>query len=201
MSANPSLIKNYIAGAAINPCRLVQVGATAGYVIQNAAGSSQTLGVSIENILAATGQRVDVIHAGIAYIEAGAAIALGARLTSDATGRVVSVTAGTVSSATVTAGGTGYTTAPTVAFTGGGGTGATATAAFAAGAVTTITITNGGSGYTSAPTVSLTGGGGTGATATAAVVAAQQSAGIALESATAAGDLISVEIRKGSITV
>lgn len=72
-----------------------------------------------------------------------------------------------VGSVIVTAGGTGYTSAPTVAFSGGGGgTGATATATVANGAVTGVTITNPGSGYTSAPTVAFSGAG-SGATATA----------------------------------
>jgi uncharacterized protein DUF2589 len=72
-----------------------------------------------------------------------------------------------VTAVNVTAGGTGYTTEPSVVFTGGGGTGATAVSAISAGVVTSVTITNLGSGYTTAPTVSFTGGGGTGATATA----------------------------------
>ncbi len=57
------------------------------------------------------------------------------------------------------AGGAGYTSNPTVAFSGGGGTGAAAAANVSGGAVTSITITNPGTGYTSAPTVTLTGGG------------------------------------------
>lgn len=76
--------------------------------------------------------------------------------------------ANAVSAITVTAGGTGYTSAPTVALTGGGGTGATAVATVSNGAVTKVTVTNPGTGYTSAPTVAFSGGGGTGATATAA---------------------------------
>lgn len=67
----------------------------------------------------------------------------------------------------VTAAGTGYATAPTVVFTGGGGTGAAATATVTAGRVTALTITNEGTGYTSTPTISFTGGGGSGAAATA----------------------------------
>jgi hypothetical protein len=67
------------------------------------------------------------------------------------------------------AGGSGYTSAPTVAFTAGGGTGAAATAVISNGRVVSLNITNGGSGYTSAPTVAFTGGGGTGATATAVI--------------------------------
>jgi len=74
---------------------------------------------------------------------------------------------GVVNGITVTAGGSGYATAPTVTITGGGGSGATATSTIASGVVTAITVTNGGSGYTSRPTVTLTGGGGSGATARA----------------------------------
>lgn len=69
----------------------------------------------------------------------------------------------------VTAGGTGYTSEPTVTLTGGAGSGATAIASVSAGAVSSVTITNPGSGYTAAPTVGFTGGGGTGAAATATV--------------------------------
>ncbi|WP_256672229.1 phage tail tube protein [Pseudomonas sp. ANT_J12] len=72
---------------------------------------------------------------------------------------------------TIGAGGTGYTTAPTVAFTGGGGTGAAGTATVSGGAVTGVTITNPGTGYTSPPTVAFTGAG-TGATATTAITSA-----------------------------
>lgn len=78
-------------------------------------------------------------------------------------------TQGRVTSATVTAGGTGYTTVPTVVFTGGGGTGAAGVAITNNGAVVGVIITNNGTGYTSAPTISFTGGGGTGAAATAVI--------------------------------
>jgi hypothetical protein len=71
-----------------------------------------------------------------------------------------------VASVTVTAGGSGYTTAPTVTFTGGGGTGATATATVVGGVITGVAVTAPGTGYTSAPTVGFTGGAGTGGTAT-----------------------------------
>ena len=65
-------------------------------------------------------------------------------------------------------GGTGYTSAPTVAFSGGGGSGAVATATIdSEGRVNGVAVTNRGTGYTSAPTVSFSGGGGSGATATA----------------------------------
>lgn len=77
-----------------------------------------------------------------------------------------------VSAINVTNGGSGYKSAPTVTLAGGGGTGATATAAIdpATGAVTSITVTNGGSGYTSAPSVTFIGGGGATTVAQAAAV-------------------------------
>jgi hypothetical protein len=68
---------------------------------------------------------------------------------------------------TLTAGGSGYTSAPTVNFSGGGGSGATATAFITNGAVIGFRMGSLGSGYTSAPTVTLSGGGGSGATANA----------------------------------
>jgi hypothetical protein len=58
--------------------------------------------------------------------------------------------------------GSGYPVQPAITITGGGGSGATATAALwaANGAIRSITVTNGGSGYTSAPTVKINGVGG-----------------------------------------
>ena len=52
--------------------------------------------------------------------------------------------------------GSGYTVAPAVAFFGGGGAGAAATATIGDGVVGIITVTNGGSGYTKNPSVSFT---------------------------------------------
>jgi hypothetical protein len=60
-----------------------------------------------------------------------------------------------VSSVTVTNGGTGYVAEPSVTFSGGGGSGAAATARVSGGAVTGITVTNGGSGYITAPSVNI----------------------------------------------
>ena len=92
--------------------------------------------------------------------------------------RYVSITALTggesqVDGAVITAAGTGYTTAPTVSFSGGGGTGAAATAEISNGTVIGITITAAGSGYTSAPTISFSGGGGSGAAATSVLAPLQ----------------------------
>lgn len=59
---------------------------------------------------------------------------------------------------TVTAGGSGYATAPVVTLAGGGGAGATATATIAGGVVTGLTITSAGFGFTSPPTVTFSSG-------------------------------------------
>jgi len=83
----------------------------------------------------------------------------------------IAADAGVITGFTVTAGGTGYTSAPTVTIAGGIGTGATATATVANGAVTAVTLGVAGSGYISAPTVAFSGGGGTGASATVAFTA------------------------------
>lgn len=66
-----------------------------------------------------------------------------------------------IASISVGTAGVGYSSAPVVSFTGGGGQGAEATAIInsEAGTVTEIVVTKPGYGYTSAPTVVLTGGG------------------------------------------
>lgn len=68
-----------------------------------------------------------------------------------ATANVIS---GFVVGATVTNGGSGYTSAPAVTIT-GNGSGAAATATVSSGAVSGITITNAGSGYSTAATISI----------------------------------------------
>jgi ABC-type phosphate transport system substrate-binding protein len=84
---------------------------------------------------------------------------------------------GVVASITITNGGSGYTSAPTVTFTGTPGSGAAALATLGTGAnagkVVSVDITARGSGYTTAPTIGFTGGSGSGATATSALSAGQ----------------------------
>jgi hypothetical protein len=76
-----------------------------------------------------------------------------------------------VRNVSVGTGGTGYTSAPTVSFSGGGGSGATATATIDSnGSVNGVAVTAGGTGYTSAPTVSFSGGGGSGAEAVSTIM-------------------------------
>lgn len=79
----------------------------------------------------------------------------------------------TVSAVEVTDGGYGYTSAPTVTLSDGGGTGATATATVSNGRVTAITLTNPGSSYEWAPEVTFSGGGGVRAKARAYVTPQQ----------------------------
>jgi hypothetical protein len=81
---------------------------------------------------------------------------------------VANAAGGGVAGVTIANPGSGYSSPPTVVFT-GGGSGATATATISGTQVTAITITNPGFGYTSAPTVTFTGGSGFGAAAIATV--------------------------------
>lgn len=68
------------------------------------------------------------------------------------------------------AGGSGYTSAPTVTLS-GDGSGATATATVLNGAVVDLVLTAGGSGYLTPPAVAFSGGGGSGAQAAARLLA------------------------------
>lgn len=85
---------------------------------------------------------------------------------------VSSGTAAPLASINVTAGGAGYSSAPSVNITGGGGTGATAVAEILGGVVVRVTLTAAGSGYTSAPSIAFTGGGSPTSTAAAQAVVA-----------------------------
>ncbi len=73
-----------------------------------------------------------------------------------------------IASITVTAGGSGYLSAPTVTIT-GNGTGATAVAHLTADAVTSVTVSAGGTAYDNSTTISFSGSSGTGAAATAVI--------------------------------
>ena len=66
--------------------------------------------------------------------------------------------------------GAGYTLAPTLQVTGGGGSGAAGTVFIGDGAVGIVTLTDAGSGYTTAPTVTITAPVGVGTQATAEAV-------------------------------
>lgn len=92
--ANNGLTKNYLAEGAISANRLVKVGAADYGVLQAAAVGDKIIGITTE-IDAASGERVDVVHEGIADLKLGGTVARGDLLTSDATGQgVVAAPAG-----------------------------------------------------------------------------------------------------------
>ena len=74
----------------------------------------------------------------------------------------VTTTSGVISGVQITSAGSGYTSAPSVAFS-GTGSGATGSALLAPAGVASVTVVNGGSGYVSVPSVTFVGGGGAGA--------------------------------------
>ena len=83
-------------------------------------------------------------------------------------------TATSVAAIAVTAGGSGYTSAPTVTFTASPLTGGTAAAeaVLKSNSVSSVTLTYPGFGYTTAPVISFSGGGGSEAAATATLTTA-----------------------------
>ena len=66
---------------------------------------------------------------------------------------IATVTAGYVTGITVTSGGSGYTSEPSVTLSGGGGSGATAQALLSGDKVALTLVLTSGSGYTTAPAV------------------------------------------------
>lgn len=106
-------------------------------------------------------QEIRLINPGFGYTVAPLVAVRG-----DGTGFAATTgitTVGAVGFVTITSGGSGYTTSPTITFSSpGSGTTATAVAAInASGNVTAIYITNAGSGYTSVPTITISGAGST----------------------------------------
>lgn len=86
---NPLLTKRYTANATVNPSRFVKFDSADDLVIQGAAATDLLIGVSVETIGASSGESLDVIHAGLAYVEAGGNITRGTKVTSDANGKAV----------------------------------------------------------------------------------------------------------------
>lgn len=88
--ANNGLTKSYIAEGTINANRIVKVGAADWGALQaaSAAVTEFMIGVSTE-VDAASGERVDVVHEGIADLKLGGNVARGGPVTSDASGQGV----------------------------------------------------------------------------------------------------------------
>jgi len=89
---NPLLTKSYATGAIVNPCRLVKAGSADNVVIQATDGAAAYFGVSAENLVVASGDQVDVIKAGLAWIELGDTVTRGAKLKADSVGRGIPTT-------------------------------------------------------------------------------------------------------------
>lgn len=89
MLGNPTLTKNYEAGAVIAKHRIVKFGADDDHVIQSAAATDDHIGVSDELGATAAEKRVDVHHAGIVTVEYGGTVTRGGPLTADADGKAV----------------------------------------------------------------------------------------------------------------
>lgn len=124
------------------------------------AGSSDLLGNSNDPSDEAKSSRWPENFVTTIYSGLFATADVGAIVIKDKDGDIID---GEVAILTVTNSGAGYSFAPDVNFTGGGGSGAEATAVMGTGGdadkVVSVTITNPGSGYTSAPAISFTGGG------------------------------------------
>lgn len=86
---NPILTRNYTAGAALTPYRIVKPGPGAGQVQPAAAATDKLLGVLDIPGAVASGQRADVMLGGLADVEYGGTVAEGDPLTADALGRAV----------------------------------------------------------------------------------------------------------------
>jgi hypothetical protein len=148
---SPTAIANPSSGGLVSPAYLAIDGGGNIFIANN----SSSTGIGVTGGIVEYSPSFNA-NAG-AYLSPGYGFSPNATYTGAGAGATATATeaSGAVTAIAVTAGGTGYTTAPGVVITGGGGSGATATATVSGGVVTGITITNGGSGYTSAPTVTV----------------------------------------------
>lgn len=86
--ANNGLTKSYLAEGAIAANIIVKVGAADYGVLAAAAVSDKFIGISTE-IDVASGERIDVIHEGIADLKLGGTVARGDFITTNASGQGV----------------------------------------------------------------------------------------------------------------
>jgi hypothetical protein len=85
--------KNRTTEAVVNPRRIVKYGAAADTILQGAAATDLTLGVTTNTVASGVGSELDVVMFGETLVTSGAAFARGALLTSDGTGRAVTAAA------------------------------------------------------------------------------------------------------------
>jgi hypothetical protein len=161
-----------------------------GIVMENASAGTDFLGGSTKWTLTINNSTISNNHAGDAgggveedgsgtvNLNAGTVIS-GNTDVNQGAGVYLDGIANAVTGVTVTAGGSGYTSAPIVNF-GGPGTGASGFATVSGGVVTSVTMTNSGTGYTSAPTVTFVGGNPTTVATGTATVVANQSANLTM---------------------
>jgi hypothetical protein len=86
---HPGLTKTFIAGAAITRRRIIKFDNVDGQVLQAAAATDASFGVSDMSADCVTGDRVEVRLTNVAEIDVGGAITRGAPITSDASGKAV----------------------------------------------------------------------------------------------------------------
>lgn len=86
---NPLLTKSYVAGAAVNPYRILKWDAADRKVVHAAGATDRLIGISAGAKAIASGFRVEVVRAGLKEVEYGGTVTRGQPLTSDATGRAV----------------------------------------------------------------------------------------------------------------
>lgn len=126
-----------------------QIITTAANITQAIIDDSHIGNLSAGKITAGDMQAVNIGYSGRIFHP------LGYVLDGTAATAAATVSAGVVTSVTVSTVGAGYSNTPAVILSGGGGTGATAVAEIAVGTVVRVRITNQGTGYTSAPTVTI----------------------------------------------
>jgi autotransporter-associated beta strand protein len=128
------------------------------------AGSTLTLSASVvdasSRALTKTGAGTAVLSAANTYrggttLNSGTLTLSGSAAPTTLVRAIPVLSGGTVASVTVVDGGSGYTIAPAITFSGGGGTGATATATISGGVVTAITVVTPGANYTTEPLVNV----------------------------------------------
>lgn len=159
--------------------RINVINGGSGYVgtpVVEITGGSGTGAIATANVVNGSVTGFNIVNAGSGYITPPTVSIISGGTTGTATS-TLNATDFRVFSVQVTAQGTGFTSTPTITFTGadvGTTIQATATATVANGRLVAIVVQTQGQGYTGTPTVVITGGGGAGATATASMGQAVQ---------------------------
>jgi hypothetical protein len=138
-------------------------------VVVSFMGGGTDNGAVLQAVLTTGGVQGAVINAGGTGYTSAPLVTFDPPPAGITAGGIAAIANGSLVSITVNVPGTGYSVPPNITLTGGGGSGAAASAVLAIGGIGSVQVVSSGHGYTSAPTVTLTGGGGTGAAATATI--------------------------------